>query len=87
MRKFAPLLILALFCSLASAQQATVSVGSVTKYSGIATNERDIKLTFRSLQGKVFGALSDILQSYRLGEIESRLRICFWMGVSGIGKV
>ena len=43
MRKFATLLILALFCSLASAQQATVSVGSVTKYSGIATNERDIK--------------------------------------------
>ncbi len=42
MRKFAAYLILALFCSLASSQQVSVSVGSITKYSGIATNERDI---------------------------------------------
>ena len=43
MRNFTTAFILAWFCALASAQQVTISVGSVTKYSGIATNERDIK--------------------------------------------
>ncbi len=43
MRKVATAFILAWFCALASAQQVTISVGSVTKYSGIATNEQDIK--------------------------------------------
>jgi len=43
MRKFAATFIFAWFCALASAQQVTVSVGSVTKYSGIATNERDVR--------------------------------------------
>jgi hypothetical protein len=43
MRKFATIFALTWFGALASAQQVTVSVGSVTKYSGIATNERDVK--------------------------------------------
>jgi len=43
MRHFAIAFIFAWFCAPASAQQVTISVGSVTKYSGIATNEQDIK--------------------------------------------
>jgi hypothetical protein len=42
-RKFATTAILSLFCAFAGAQQVTVSVGTVTKYSGIATNESDIR--------------------------------------------
>jgi hypothetical protein len=42
-RKFATAAILSLLCAFAGAQQASVSVGTVTTYSGIATNERDIK--------------------------------------------
>jgi hypothetical protein len=42
-RKFATVVILSVLCAFADAQQGTVSVGTVTKYSGIATNERDVK--------------------------------------------
>jgi len=30
------------FCAFANAQQATISIGAVTKYSGIATNSKDV---------------------------------------------